>query len=200
MKKLFVFCIVLLALSPQFAAARFTDRVRFLDRWSELNVWPVDTQPVDFAQTLDKKFAFVLGRDGGTYIYSAVGEHLGTVRTGGQPVALAVEPRGRMLHLANRNGSCTAISISLAGGMLNWSVRRKWKTAARPLDIAAAFSRKQVFVLEADNTVRVYSFAGQRLGSIPVPRGSSALKVVPRSRTLYLLSRNGTFTKQQSPF
>jgi hypothetical protein len=178
------------------------DQVRFLDTWSELNSWDLGgVQPLDFAQTLDKKFVFVLGQDGGIHVYSSVGEQLGTIRTGGaQPISFAIEARGRMLHLIDRSGLCTAVSVSLIGGSVDWSVLKKWKTAARPIDIAAAHERQRVFILEADNAVHVYSFAGRPLGRIAAPFGTFFIKTVPYSRKLYLAGRNGIFTGMEIPF
>lgn len=199
MNKILAYCIAFL-LSAQFAGAGIRDEARLLDTWSEMNSWPVDTQPIDLAQTLDKKLVFVLGDNGSTYIYSAVGEQIGMVRTGGRPVALAIEPRGRMLYLADQTGQCTAVNISLEGGVLNWSVRKTWKTAARPLDIAVASRRNLVFVLENDRAVHVYTLTGQSQGTIPVDPGTSALNIVPRSRTLYLMSQDGFFSRLESPY
>lgn len=199
--RLVLTCCLSLLLSAPPALASLADQVRFLDTWSELNSWDLGgVQPLDFAQTLDKKFVFVLGQDGGIHIYSSVGEQLGTIRTGSQPISFAIEARGRMLHLVDRSGACTAVSVSLAGGSLDWSVLKTWKTAARPIDIATAHERQRVFILEADNAVHVYSFAGMPLGSIAAPPGTFSIKTVPYSRKLYLAARNGIFTGMESPF
>jgi len=181
--------------------ANLADPVRFLDTWSELNSWDLGgVQPLDFAQTLDKKFVFVLGEDGGIHVYSAVGEQLGAVRTGTQPVAFAIEARGKMLHLVDQSGTCTAVNLSLTDGALDWSVAKTWKTAARPVDIATAHERQRVFILEADNAVHVYSFDGLSLGSIAAPLGTFSIKTVPYSKKLYLAGRDGMFTGMESPF
>ncbi len=181
-------------------AAFSSGQVRFLDTWSELNSWELGVQPLDFAQTLDKKFVFILGDDGSIHIYSAVGEQLGMIRTDNHPVAIAIEPRGRMLHLVNQNGSYMAVSLSLAGGVVDWSVVNRWRTETKPIGIAAAHERKLVFILETDNAVHIYSFAGEPLGSIAAPSGSFSIKTVPYSRKLYLAGKDGMFTEIESPY
>ncbi len=186
--------------SAQPSLAELGNGIRFLDTWSELNSWELGTQPVDFAQTLDKKLVFVLDQNGVTHLYSAVGEQLGTVKIGGRPIAFAIEPRGKVLHLVDQKGTYLSIGISLEGGMLRGSILKTWQTAARPIDIAVVHERQLVFVLEADSAIHVYSFTGQPLGRIAVSPDTVAFKLVPYSRKLYLVGQNGTFTRTESPF
>jgi hypothetical protein len=201
MRFLLTSCLLVLSLvSAQPSQAAFRNDVRFLDTWSEFNTWDLGTRPVDFAQSLDKKLVFVLDQNGIVHLYSAVGEQLGTIKTGSFPVAFAIEPRGKILHLVNQKGSYISIGISLQGGMLQGSILKTWQTAARPLDIAVVHERKLVFVLEADSAVHVYSFTGQPVGRIAVSPDTVALQLVPYTRKLYLVTRNGMFTRTESPY
>lgn len=163
-----------------------------LDSWSVAGSWNTGVEALDFAQTLDRKLVFALGRDSRVRIYSADGGPLGTVPAGNQAVALAIEPRGRMLYVADQSGACTAVSISFDRGVLTWSVRKTWKTDGTPVDIALSGSR--VFVLGADSSVHVYSPEGARLGVIPVAPGTVAIDLAPQGGLLHLANQDGTCT------
>ncbi len=148
---------------------------------------------MDFAQTFDKKLVFVLGEDGNVQIYSAVGEQLGTLSMQSRPVAIDIDPRGKILYVVDQSGTCTIFNISLESGVADGSVRSRWRTQARPVDIASLPDRGLVITLEADSVIRVYSYLGEKQGVLPVPAGISALDLVPRSNMLYLLNRNGFY-------
>ncbi|MGX9725906.1 MAG: YncE family protein [Candidatus Electronema sp. VV] len=167
---------------------------RFLDTWSEMNTWESGVQAADFAQTLDKKLAFVAGREGGVHIYSVVGEHLTTVPTKAPLAAMDIDQRGRTLYLAEQNGTCAVLRISMDSGVPSWSAQGRWKTQARPVDVASLPDRQLVFVLEADSFVRMYSYTGTLLGFIRVPTGIFAIDLVPRSTVLHLMGRQGRYT------
>uniref|UniRef100_UPI0040572EBE YncE family protein n=1 Tax=Candidatus Electronema sp. TaxID=2698783 RepID=UPI0040572EBE len=191
MKKTLALCALLL-LPPMTSPA--ADGARLLDTWSEMNTWESGVQAAEFAQTLDKKFVFVAGREGGVQIYSAVGEHLTTVPTKAPLAAMDIDQRGRTLYVAEQNGICAVFRIDMASGFPSWSAQGRWKTRARPVDVASLPDRQLVFVLEADSVVRMYSYTGALLGFIPVPSGISAIDLVPRSAVLYLMGRHGRYT------
>ncbi|WP_417909322.1 YncE family protein [Candidatus Electronema sp. PJ] len=192
MKKALALCSLLL-LPAQLATAASSSSPRFLDTWSVMNNWESGASPVDFAQTFDKKLVFVLGEDGNVQIYSAVGEQLGTLSMQSRPVAIDIDPRGKILYVVDQSGTCTIFNISLESGVADGSVRSRWRTQARPVDIASLPDRGLVITLEADSVIRVYSYLGEKQGVLPVPAGISALDLVPRSNMLYLLNRNGFY-------
>jgi DNA-binding beta-propeller fold protein YncE len=199
MKKTFALCGLLL-LSAQVATAAPHSGTRFIDTWSELNTWETGARSVDFAQTLDKKLVFVLGEDGNVQIFSAVGEQLGTVQMQGRPIAIDIDPRGKILYVIDQRGYCTLFNISIATGAADSKVLRSWRTRARTVDVAVLPDRQLVFILEADKTVRVYSYSGQQIGYIPVPAGTSSLDLIPRSAMLYLVNQRGFYTSLQLQF
>ncbi len=159
-----------------------------------MNTWDSGIQAAEFAQTLDKKLAFVAGREGGVHIYSVVGEHLTTVPTTAPLAAMDIDQRGKTLYLAEQNGSCAVVGIDMASGFPSWSAQGRWKTTAMPVDIASLPDRQLVFVLEADSVVRMYSYTGALLGFIPVPKGIFAIDMVPRTTVLHLMGRQGRYT------
>ena len=191
MKQILALCALLL-LSAQTASAVGT--VRFLDTWSEMNTWESGVQAIDFAQTLDKKLVFVAGKEGGVQLYSVVGEHLTTVPTNAPLVAIDIDQRGKTLYLAEQNGTCSVIRVSMESGFPSLSAQGRWKTSARPMDVASLPDRQLVFVLEADSVVRMYSYTGALLGFIPVPKGIFAIDLVPRSTVLHIIGRHGRYT------
>lgn len=188
---------LLLFLSAQPAAAFSPARsARFLDTWSLMNTWDAGIRPLDFAQTKDKKLVFLLGSDGRVHVYSAVGEHLGSVpaASSGRPVAIDIQARGRLLYVVDQNGVCTVYNISLDTGRVSASVRSRWKSgAARPLDIAQMPERELVFILSGDGEVHVHAAAGgQHIGTIPAGWGTVAISLLPRSRRMLLLQEDGS--------
>ncbi|MCW5198262.1 hypothetical protein VU06_00755 [Desulfobulbus sp. F3] len=192
MKKIIALCSLLL-LQARVSPAIPVNAPRFLDTWSVMNTWESGASPVDFAQTLDKKLAFVLGEDGNVQVYSAVGEQIGTVAMQNHPVAIDIDPRGKLLYAIDRTGTCTIFNMSLATGPAEGTMRNRWRTQARPVDVASLPDRGLVFVLEADSIIRVYSYTGELRHYLPVPKGISALDLVPRSNMLYLINRNGFY-------
>jgi len=199
MRKIFALCSLLL-LSAQTGNAALGGGPRFLDTWSEMNSWESGSSPVDFAQTLDKKLVFVLGRDGNVQVYSAVGEQIGTVAVEGQATAIDIDPRGKTLYAIDRNGFCSVFSVSLATGAVDGTRRSRWRTQTRPVDVACLPDRGLVFVLEADSIIRVYSTSGELRHYLPVPKGISALDLVPRRNMLYLVNRNGFYAALRLDF
>jgi DNA-binding beta-propeller fold protein YncE len=194
MKKTLEFLVVSMVLFFAGGQALATGNIPPLDRWSLTETWSVDSPPLDFARSLDRKYVFVLGENRHVTVYSAQGDALGVIPVGQQALALALEPRARMLYVVESNKTYTSMSISLSGGMLRWSVQNRWQTEAVPVDFAYAHDRDMVFVLEEDSVVRVYSPEGKRIGNIPVAPGTIALDIVPRQKKLYLLNQDKTYT------
>ena len=79
---------------------------------------------------------------------------------------------------------------------IDWSQKKTWTLTSRPLDFAASFDKKKMFVLEEDNKVRVYanSYNGNRLGIIDVPPSTVAIDIAPRGGMLYLIGSDDTYT------
>jgi len=185
---------LLLLLSAQSAEALSPARAaRFLDTWSLMNTWDAGIMPLDFAQTRDKKLVFMLGSDSRVHVYSAVGEHLGSVPPAGRPAAMDIQARGKLLYVVDRNGICTIHNISLDTGRLSSSVRSRWKSgAAQPLDIAHMPERNMVFILDSDGNIYAHSADGQQLGSIPAAYGTVAISLMPRSRRMLMMQEDGS--------
>jgi hypothetical protein len=81
--------------------------------WSVQNTWKTDAQPVDIAQSLDNKLAFVLEKDNKVHVYSITGNRRGSIPVAPDTVAIAVPSRKKTLHLVGRDKTYKAISFSL---------------------------------------------------------------------------------------
>jgi hypothetical protein len=188
-KKTLALC-CLLSLSACLPGAALTKQV---DGWTAAGGWGTGVSTLDFAQTLDRKLVFVLSSDSQVHIYSADGGPAGTVTVGNRAAALAIEPRGKMLYIADQSGACTAVGISFEGGFFSSSVRKTWQLDGTPVDITLANNR--LFVLEADSIVHIYSDEGARLGLIPAAPGTVAIDIAPpRGGLLRLVNQDGTCT------
>ncbi len=193
MKKMMVCCMIFLSgillTTSSFGTARGT-----LSGWSLRRSWQFNCQPVDFSQSLDKKWVFILGNDHKVHIYSANGDKKGHIPVTEGTVAIDIAPRGEKLYVVDQNNIYTAFSISFIGSTLEWTMQKTWKTRTRPLDLVHSKKKELVFVLEEDHAVHIYSFFGEQLGSIPVNPGTVAVEMVPRKSLLYLIDRNNTYT------
>ncbi|MCI5148139.1 MAG: hypothetical protein D3916_01825 [Candidatus Electrothrix sp. MAN1_4] len=80
--------------------------------------------------------------------------------------------------------------------IIDWSQKKTWTTSSTPRDFAVSFDKKKIFILEADNKVRVYanSYNGIRLGIIKVAPTTVALDIAPRGGMLYLIGSDKTYT------
>ncbi|MCK5517609.1 MAG: hypothetical protein KAI39_12095 [Desulfobulbaceae bacterium] len=111
MKKTLALCSLLLLPGQLMAATPPGKDPGALD-WSIQNSWKLGVQPVDFAQSLDNKFVYVLGADSKVYIYSAAGKELGTIPVDEKTTAIDIAPRGEMLFLVTADNDYKAISIA----------------------------------------------------------------------------------------
>ncbi len=111
MKKTLALCSLLLLPGQLFAATPPAKDSGSLD-WSVQKSWKLSVQPIDFAQSLDNKFVYVLGEDSKVYIYSAAGKELGNIPVDKNTTAIDIAPRGEMLFLVNGDNTYTAISIA----------------------------------------------------------------------------------------
>ncbi|MDH3328101.1 MAG: hypothetical protein OEM01_02600 [Desulfobulbaceae bacterium] len=78
---------------------------------------------------------------------------------------------------------------------VDWSVISTWKLDAKPLDLVHTLDNQKVYILGDDNKVHLFSAQGQKLGSIPVDKGVTAIDIAPRGEMLYLINeQENTFT------
>lgn len=78
---------------------------------------------------------------------------------------------------------------------VDWSVKSSWKLDAKPLDMVHTLDNQKVYILGDDNKVHIFSAQGQKLGSIPVDKGTTAIDIAPRGEMLYLINtQENTFT------
>jgi hypothetical protein len=80
--------------------------------------------------------------------------------------------------------------------IIDWSKKKTWSLTSAPLDFAASFDKKKIFILEEDNKVRVYAntYNGNRLGIIDVSPTTVAIDIAPRGGMLYLIDSDKTYT------
>ena len=103
---------LLLSASPLIAAQNPTPENR-LD-WSVQQTWQMDTEPLEFVQSLDNKKVFVLGSDSKVYIFTPNGTQLGTIPVDKDTTSIDIAPRGETLYLINKKGkSYTALDITV---------------------------------------------------------------------------------------
>ena len=88
-----------------------------------------------------------------------------------------------------------------ANGNVNWTVKASWTLPAKPIDFAQSLDNKKVFILAGDANVHVFTAEGQKLGSVPVAAGVSAIDIAPRGEMLYLLnSQDNSYTAMDVSF
>jgi len=111
--KKFIFpttCLLMSALPLQAAP---TTKASAID-WSVKQSWPLQTEPLDFVQSLDNKKVFVLGADSKVYIYTAEGKKLGSIPVDKDVTGIDIAPRGESLYLISKTGKTyTALDISV---------------------------------------------------------------------------------------
>jgi hypothetical protein len=80
--------------------------------------------------------------------------------------------------------------------IIDWTQKKTWTTTSVPRDFAVSFDKKKIFILEADNKVRVYanSYNGNRLGIINVAPTTVAIDIAPRGGMLYLIGNDKSYT------
>ncbi len=82
--------------------------------WDVRQTWKMDSEPLDFVQSLDNKKVFVLGSDSKVHIFTPDGKQLGSIPVDKDTTAIDIAPRGEMLYLVSRTGkSYTALDISV---------------------------------------------------------------------------------------
>ncbi|CAK8718607.1 YncE family protein [Candidatus Electrothrix aarhusensis] len=115
MKKTLTLCTLLLLSSSQVLAQDAPAKSSTTLITSPLSTWQMTVTPVDFAQSLDNKLVFVLGKDSKVHIYSSAdGAELGSVPVAKETIAIDIAPRGEMLFLVDSNKKYTALDISFA--------------------------------------------------------------------------------------
>lgn len=82
--------------------------------WSIQQSWQIETEPLDFAQSLDNTKVFFLGSDNKVHVYDISGNKIGSIPVGKDIIAIDIAPRGEALYLLNKNKKeYTAIDISV---------------------------------------------------------------------------------------
>ena len=192
MKKMILCCLFFLSGAAMVTQVSAADPAP-LSRWSVRNTWQFEYQPIDFSQSLDGRWIFILGNDSKVHVYSADGNEKGSIPVAAQTVALDIEPRGKTLYIIDKSRTYIAVNISFSPGSLDWSIQNTWKTESVPLSFAHEKSTGQVYILEEDSAVHIYSFSGQSIGSIPVTPGTVAVDLIPRKQMLYLVDQYNTY-------
>ncbi len=82
--------------------------------WSVKQSWPLQTEPLDFVQSLDNKKVFVLGTDSRVHIYTPEGKELGSIPVDKNTTGIDIAPRGEALYLISKTGKTyTALDVSV---------------------------------------------------------------------------------------
>ncbi len=81
--------------------------------WSVKHTWETANQPLDIAQSFDKKYAFILESDNKVHIYSIEGNKYRTVPVSPGTVAITIPSRKRTFSLIDRNRTYKGIQIPL---------------------------------------------------------------------------------------
>jgi len=112
MKK-FILTIVCLLMSALPLQAAQPGREGTID-WSVKQKWNLQTEPLDFVQSLDNKKVFVLGADSKVYIYTPEGKELGFIPVNKNVTGIDIAPRGEALYLISKTAKTyTALDISV---------------------------------------------------------------------------------------
>ncbi|MDW7773989.1 MAG: hypothetical protein SCH71_13965 [Desulfobulbaceae bacterium] len=84
---------------------------------------------------------------------------------------------------------------------IDWEVKSTWKIDAKPLDIAHTLDNQKVYILGDDHKVHVFAAQGNKLGTIPVDKGVTAIDIAPRGEMLYLIDeQENSFTSLNVSF
>lgn len=78
--------------------------------------------------------------------------------------------------------------VPSADGNVNWTVKASWTLPAKPIDFVQSLDNKKVFILAGDAKVYVFTAEGQKLGTVPVAAGVSAIDIAPKGEMLHLLN------------
>lgn len=82
--------------------------------WSLKQTWSLQTEPLDFVQSLDNKKVFVLGADSKVHILTPQGTEIGAIPVDKGTTAIDIAPRGETLYLINKKGKTyTALDVSV---------------------------------------------------------------------------------------
>jgi hypothetical protein len=81
--------------------------------WSVKHTWKTANQPLDIAQSFDKKYAFILESDNNVHIYSIEGKKYRKVPVPSGTVAITIPSRKRTFSLINHNRIYKNIKIPL---------------------------------------------------------------------------------------
>ena len=81
--------------------------------WSVKHSWKTNNQPLDIAQSFDKKYAFILENDNNVHIYSIEGKKYRTVPVSPRTSAIIIPSRKRILSLIDSNATYQSIRIPL---------------------------------------------------------------------------------------
>jgi YbbR domain-containing protein len=81
--------------------------------WSVKHTWKTANQPIDIAQSFDKKYAFILENDNQVHIYSIEGKKYRKVPVSPGTVAITIPSRKRTFSLIDRNRTYKGIEIPL---------------------------------------------------------------------------------------
>jgi len=69
--------------------------------WETIRTFPLGGKPVDIAQSLDGKYAFVLTESNVVMVYDAAGSLQGKIPVDKGVNAIAIDPLGQYLHLSD---------------------------------------------------------------------------------------------------
>jgi hypothetical protein len=88
-----------------------------------------------------------------------------------------------------------AAASQAAAETVDWQVQWQWKIDATPLDLVHTLDNQKVYILGDDQKVHVFSARGEKLGTVPVDKGVTAIDIAPRGEVLYLINSEAkTFT------
>ncbi len=114
MKKFILTAVCLLMSALPVTAARQSVPADNID-WSLKQTWSLQTEPLDFVQSLDNKKVFVLGADSKVHIFTPQGTEIGAIPVDKGTTAIDIAPRGETLYLINKKGKTyTALDVSVA--------------------------------------------------------------------------------------
>lgn len=102
---------LILATTSIAADTTYTGRDNRLE-WTQQSNWQISGKPLDFAQSLDGKYTFVLNDQRQVLIYDQQGGIQGTIPVSAGINAIDISPQGESLYLVDRETSrFTALSI-----------------------------------------------------------------------------------------
>ncbi|WP_339136889.1 MAG: hypothetical protein WGN25_03045 [Candidatus Electrothrix sp. GW3-4] len=81
--------------------------------WAVKHTWKTEFQPLDIAQSFDKKYTFILESDNQVHIYSITGERKKVLPVAPGTLAITIPSRKRTLCLIDRNATYKSIQLPL---------------------------------------------------------------------------------------